>query len=80
MLTLNFGSGPSDSASTFFKMASAYLNLLHDNDFHDNDFHWLLDMLDNDNMMTAKASEVVQTVPTDKKIYQKCSLCVIFSI
>ena len=36
-------------------------------------------MLDNDNIMTAKASEVVQ-VPTDEKDYHKCSLCVIVSI
>ena len=27
------------------------------------------DMLDNDNVMTAKASEVVQRVPTDEKDY-----------
>ena len=33
MLTLNFGGGPSDSASNFFKMASAYGNFLYDNDF-----------------------------------------------
>ena len=35
-------------------------------------------MLDNDNIMTAKASEVVQKVPTDEKDYRKCSLCVIY--
>ena len=34
-------------------------------------------MLDNDNVMTAKASELVQKVPTDEKDYHKCSLCVI---
>ena len=34
-------------------------------------------MLDNDNIMTAKASEVVEKVPTDEKDYQKCSFCVI---
>ena len=34
-------------------------------------------MLDNDNIMTAKASEVVQKVPTDEKDYHKCSLYVI---
>ena len=28
-----FGGGPSDSAATFFKMASAYENFLYD-DFH----------------------------------------------
>ena len=33
-------------------------------------------MLDNDNTITAKASEVVQKVPTDEKDYQ----CVIVSI
>ena len=37
-------------------------------------------MLDNDNIMTAKASEVVQKVPTDEKDYHKWSLCVIVSI
>ena len=37
-------------------------------------------MLDNDNIMTAKASEVVQKVPTYEKDYHKCSLCVIVSI
>ena len=39
-------------------------------------------MLDNDNIMTAKASEVVQKVPTDEKDYHKLkrSLCVIISI
>ena len=33
-------------------------------------------MLDNDNIMTAKASEV----PTDEKDHHKCSLCAIVSI
>ena len=37
-------------------------------------------MLDNDNIITAKASEVVQKAPTDEKDYRKCSLCVIVSI
>ena len=37
-------------------------------------------MLYNDNIMTAKASKVVQKAPTDEKDYQKCSLCVIVSI
>ena len=37
-------------------------------------------MLDNDNIMTVKASEVVQKVPTDEKDAQKYSLCVIVSI
>ena len=34
VLTWNFVGGPSDSASTFFKMASAYGNFPYDNDFH----------------------------------------------
>ena len=34
-------------------------------------------MLDIDNIMAAKAPEVVQKVPTDEKDYQKCSLCFI---
>ena len=63
MLTWNFGGGPSDSALTFFKMASAYGNFLYDYDYN---YNWLLDMLDNDNIMTAKASKVVQKVPTDR--------------
>ena len=33
-------------------------------------------MLDNDNIMTAKASEVVQKFPSDEKDHHKCSLCV----
>ena len=37
-------------------------------------------MLDNDNLLTAKAYEVVQKVPTDEKDYHKCFLCVIVSI
>ena len=37
-------------------------------------------MLDNDNILTAKASEVVQKVPTEEKDYHKWSLCVIVSI
>ena len=37
-------------------------------------------MLDDDNIMTAKDSEVVQKVPTDEKDYRICSLCVIVSI
>ena len=35
-------------------------------------------MFDNDDIMTAKASEV--KVPSDEKDDQKCSLCVIVSI
>ena len=37
-------------------------------------------MSDNDNVMTADASDVVQKIPTDEKDYHKCSLCVIVSI
>ena len=37
-------------------------------------------MLDNDNIMIVKASEVVQRIPTDGVDYHKCSLCVIVSI
>ena len=29
-------------------------------------YNWLLDMLDNDNIMTAKASEVLQKVPIEE--------------
>ena len=36
-------------------------------------------MLDNDNIMTAKASEVVKKAPTNEKDYYKSSLCVIVS-
>ena len=43
-------------------------------------YNWLLDMLGNDNIMTVKASEVVQKVPADEKNCYKCSLCVIVSI
>ena len=34
----------------------------------------------NFNIITAKASVVVQKVPTDEKDYHKCSLCVIVPI
>ena len=37
-------------------------------------------MLDNGNITTAKASEVVGKVSTDETDYHKCSLCVIVSI
>ena len=37
-------------------------------------------MLDNDHIMTGKASEVVQKVSTDEKDYHKCSLRDIVSI
>ena len=37
-------------------------------------------MLDNDNIMTAKASELVQKAPKDEKDYHKCSLSVIVCI
>ena len=37
-------------------------------------------MLDSDNIMTAKASEIVYKVLTDEKDYHKCFLCVIVSI
>lgn len=33
----------------------------------------MLDMLDNDIVMTINASEVVQKIPTDQKGYHKCS-------
>ena len=37
-------------------------------------------MSDNDNIMTAKASETIQKVPTDEKDCQKCLFRVIVSI
>ena len=37
-------------------------------------------MLDNENIMTANASEVVQKIPLDEKDYYKFSLCIIVSI
>ena len=37
-------------------------------------------MFNNDNIMTVKASEVLQKVPTDEKDYHKCSLCVVVSL
>ena len=43
-------------------------------------YDWLLDMFNNDNIMTVKVSEVLQKVPTDEKDYHKCSLCVIVSL
>ena len=61
-------------------MASIYGNFLYDNDFHAVITIIGCWMLDNDNIMTAKASEVVQKVPADEKDYQKCSLCIKVSI
>ena len=52
-------------------MASSYRNLFYDNDFYPVitiNYNLLLDMLDNDNIMIPKASEVVQNVSTDKKM------------
>ena len=37
-------------------------------------------MLNNDNIMTANASKIVQKIPTDEDDYHKCFLCVIVSI
>ena len=37
-------------------------------------------MLDDDNIMTANASEVVQKIPTDEIDYHKCSMRVIVSV
>ena len=37
-------------------------------------------MLNNDNIMPAEASEVVQNIPKDEKDDHKCPLCVIVSI
>ena len=37
-------------------------------------------MVDNDNLITAKAFEVVQKVPAEEKHYYKFFLCVIFFI
>ena len=33
-------------------------------------------MLDNDNIITANASKVVQKIPTNERDYHKCSLCI----
>ena len=38
----------------------------------------MLDVLDNDNIITAKAFEIVQKVPADEKDYRKCSLVSIY--
>ena len=39
-------------------------------------YNWLLNMLDNDNIMTEKASEEAQNVPTDEKMIRNtpCAL------
>ena len=57
MLTWTFGGAQSDSALTFFKMASAYGNFLYNDIFHA--VNWLLDTFNNYNIMTVKASEVL---------------------
>ena len=49
MLTLNFGGGPSHSASTFFKMASANGNFLHEDKF--DAVIAIMGMIGNDNIM-----------------------------
>ena len=36
-------------------------------------------MLDNDNILTANASEAVQKIPADQKDYHKGSLCIRYS-
>ena len=60
MLTWNFGGRTSNPAWTFIKLASADGNCSYN-------YNWQLDMLDNDNIMTVNASEVVQKIATDEK-------------
>ena len=69
ILTWNFGGGRSDSASAFFKIASASWFWYHKN------YNRLFYMLDNDNVISASVSEAVEKIPTDEKDYRKCSLC-----
>ena len=59
--TWNFGGDWSDSASTFFKIASASWFWCYSN------YNWLFYMLDNDNIISTSVSEAVQKIPTDEK-------------
>ena len=73
ILTWIFGGSRSDSASTFFKIASAscfwrYLS-----------YNWLFYILDKDNIISTSVSEAVEKIPTDEKDYRKCSFIVYFA-
>ena len=64
-------------------MASPDLIFLYENGFHAvmiGCYNWLLDVFDNDNIMTENAFQVVQKIPTVEKDYRKCSLRVMVSI
>ena len=79
-LACNFRGDLSDSASTFFKLASSDGSFLYGNDFSCRcNYNWLLDMWDNDNIMTVNAPEVVQKILTDEKHCHKCSYALKFS-
>ena len=68
--TRNFWGCPNNFALTLFKIASArrfWCSYNHT---------WLLDMLVNDNIISANVSEAVEKIPTDmKKIIANVSLC-----
>ena len=66
ILTWNFGGGRCNSASTYFKIASASWF------WCSYDYNWLFYMLDNDNIISASVWEAVEKIPTDEKDYCKC--------
>ena len=83
MLVWNFTGDPSNSASNFFKIASAGGHFLYEDDFDvviTYNYKWLLDMLDYDNIMSRNVFEAVQKISTNEKDYHKCSLRVAVSI
>ena len=61
ILTWNFRGGWGDSASTFFKIASASWFWCSQN------YNWLFYMLDKDNIISKSVSEAVEKIPTDEK-------------
>ena len=67
ILIWNFGGGPSDSTSAFFKIASASCFWCYEN------YNWLFYMLDKDNIIGKSVSEAVDKIPTDEKDYRKCT-------
>ena len=67
ILTWNFGGGQNNSASTFFKTASASWFLCYWN------YNLLFYMLDNDNIISTSVSGAVEKIPTNEKDYRKCS-------
>ena len=41
-------------------------------------YNWLFYMLDNDNIISTSVSVAVEKIPTDEKVYRKCSFIVFY--